>query len=154
MYGHNVEINGLSGGANAVVDTTNGSGLSTLTVGNGDATSSFGGVIRNSSGFLALLKTGKGTLILSGTDSFSGGTTVNAGTLVAASSTALPDGTSLTVGAGGTFVFDPSQAGAPITGSAIAAAGVAAVPEPSALMLLAAGMAMGLGVAWRRWKAV
>ena len=50
-----------------------------------------------------------GTLILSGTgDNYTGGTVVEAGNLVVTSNTALPQGQSLTVGAGGVFVFDPS----------------------------------------------
>ena len=49
-----------------------------------------------------------GTLILSGTGTFSGGTNVTAGTLILTSNSAVLDGSSLAVGAGGTFVFDPS----------------------------------------------
>ena len=44
---------------------------------------------------------------MSGTNSYSGGTIVDAGTLVATTSSAIPDGTSLTIGAGGTLIFDP-----------------------------------------------
>ena len=51
-----------------------------------------------------------GTLILSGVNTYSGGTTVAAGTLVVTSNTALANDSSLTVDAGGTFVFDPSLA--------------------------------------------
>ncbi len=51
-----------------------------------------------------------GMLILSGVNTYSGGTTVAAGTLVVTSSTALPNDSSLTVDAGGIFVFDPSAA--------------------------------------------
>jgi len=88
----------------------------------------------------------RGTLILSGTDTYSGGTNVNAGMLIVTSSTALPSGTSLTVGAGGTFIFDPSLAGAPA-----AASSIATVPEPGTLILRVAGLFVGFGV-WRRRK--
>ncbi len=83
-------------------------------------------------------KTGSGVMVLSGNNSYDGGTTVNEGTLVVTSSTALPDGTSLTVGAGGTFVFDPSLSlgGAPVAASAA----VTAVPEPGTLALLVVGL--------------
>jgi len=84
------------------------------------------------------------TLILSGSDSYTGGTTVNAGTLIAASEFALPGGTSLTIGTGGTFVFDPSVAAAPATGA------IAVVPEPPTLALLGAGGLGLLGYTWRR----
>ena len=63
-------------------------------------------------GLGGLVKTGAGNVILSGTNTFSGGTQVQAGSLVVNSAAALPDGTSLTIGAGGVFAFDPSQAGA------------------------------------------
>jgi len=86
-----------------------------------------------------------GNLVLSGNDSYTGGTTVNAGTLIATSSTALPDGTSLTVGAGGTFIFDPTQAGAPAIASPISP-----VPEPATPALLGVGAIGLLAFAWRR----
>ena len=56
----------------------------------------------------ALSLSGDGQLILSGTDNYTGGTTVSGGTLYVTKSSALPDGSSLTVGAGGVFIFDPS----------------------------------------------
>jgi autotransporter-associated beta strand protein len=102
------------------------------------------------SGSAALIKTGSGTLILSGSDSYSGGTTVADGTLILSSAAAIPTGTSLTVGAGGMFASDPAQAGAAL---AVAAgpAGASAVPETSTLALLLTGLAMGAGLAlWRR----
>ena len=53
-----------------------------------------------------LTKTGTGVLTMSATNSYLGGTTVLGGTLLVTSDGALPDGGSLTIGAGGTFVFD------------------------------------------------
>ncbi len=77
LNGNSTQINGLSG--NGIVDGT--SGTPTLTVGNNDATSSFGGIIQNTAGTLALTKSGAGTQTLSGTNTYTGGTTVSAGTL-------------------------------------------------------------------------
>ena len=94
----------------------------------------------------SLTLSGGGQLILSGNNSYGGGTVVNAGTLYVTSSAALPGETSLTVGAGGTMVFDPSDA-APIGTSPLA---VAAVPEPSTFALLGAGALALLCCAWRR----
>ncbi len=51
-------------------------GSNTLTVGSDNASGSFAGTIENSGGTLALLKIGSGQLILSGSDSYSGGTVV------------------------------------------------------------------------------
>jgi autotransporter-associated beta strand protein len=59
-----------------------------------------------------LSKNGDGTAVLLGTSNYSGGTQVMGGTLKIANADALPDGGSLTVGAGGTYIFDPSPTGA------------------------------------------
>ena len=84
----------------------------------------------------ALSLSGDGQLILSGTDSYTGGTTVNSGTLYVTNSSALADGTSLTVAAGGVFIFDPSAAAA--HSLAVSPGAIAAVPEPGTMALLAA----------------
>jgi len=113
-----------------------------------------GSISENGSHSLTL--NGPGTLVLSGTGLYTGGTIVNSGTLAVTTSTALPDNQSLTVGAGGTLIFDPSFSASPIMGtpvSAIAASSagspVSPVPEPSTIALLLAGLAIGFGV-WRR----
>jgi len=80
-----------------------------------------GTVSANLSGPGSLAKSTGGTVVLSGVDSYTGGTIVNDGTLIVANASALPNGTSLTVGAGGIFVFGPSQ-----TASSVSAAGLAA----------------------------
>ena len=67
-------------------------------------------------------------MILSGTNSYSGGTIVSDGTLTVVSDAALADGTSLTVGTGGMFGSD----------SLAASPAATAVPEPGTLVLLAA----------------
>ncbi len=87
---------------------------------------------------LTLNGDGTGQLILSGTNNtYGGGTIVEAGTLIVNNSGALPAGSSLTVGAGGTFIFDPSVSAA---GAVSAGAVVASVPEPGTLVLLAFGL--------------
>ena len=92
----------------------------------------------------ALHLQGSGQLILSNSaDSYSGGTFVDSGTLIVTSAGALPDGSSLTVGAGGTLIFDPSASagGSPLGGNAEPAGHVAGVPEPGTIGLLAAFVA-------------
>jgi fibronectin-binding autotransporter adhesin len=142
-------------GNTSVVSTLTGNG----TIGNGalgvansatlyvEAGGHFSGIIRDG-GFggnapLGLELDG-GALVLSGTDTFSAGTVVTGGTLVLGSPTALAAGSSLTVGAGASSLFAPASAGP------AAAAVVASVPEPGTMALLAAGLAIGIGIARRR----
>ena len=83
-----------------------------------------------------------GAVILSGTsNSYIGGTYVDQGTLYVQNSGAIYDGTSLTVGAGGTFIFDPMVTGRPLANSSPAVA-VAAVPEPGTILLLLVAMVL------------
>lgn len=87
MNGKSETINGLSG-ATGTVQNQVAATTSTLTLGGGDATATFGGVIRDnttSGGKMALAKTGNGTQTLAGTNTYTGDTTVNAGTLTLAS---------------------------------------------------------------------
>ena len=86
--------------------------------------STFDGSITGSGG----VEVSYGSLALTGVNSYSGGTVVSDGTLIVANAKALPDGTSLTIGAGGTFLFDPSQS-AP---SALAVGLAASVPDVAA----------------------
>ncbi len=90
----------------------------------------------------AIVKDGLGTLILSGSNGYTGGTSLMAGTLIVDSSAALLEGSGLIVGAGAsTFGF--STAAAPLSGGQSSAAlpgGMSvAVPEPATLLLLIAG---------------
>ena len=97
------------------------------------------------SGSGGLVQFGSGALILSGSDSYGGGTLVETGTLEVTSAAALPVGTSLVVGAGGIFDFDPTAAAAPLTGTASATPAtseIAAVPEPNAAALLLVALAL------------
>ncbi len=80
--------------------TSSASGNLTLTA--GDATNTtFSGVIENGSATsVALTKSGNGTLILSGANSFTGTTTITAGTLMLGASGVLADGSSVTLNGG------------------------------------------------------
>ena len=97
---------------------------------------------------LPLLLTGPGTLVLSGTNSYSGGTCVAAGTLIVTNNAALLDGSSLVVGEGGTFVFDPTASGSQVgSGSSQqtpSSMPVEAVPEPGTASLLLAALGIAL----------
>jgi autotransporter-associated beta strand protein len=87
---NNVIINGLSG--SGTVDNATGSGAYLLTIGDNNRSGTFSGVIKNSSGTVAVSKIGTGTITLSGASTYGGDTTVSQGTLKLGSSNVLPDG--------------------------------------------------------------
>ena len=97
---HTETINGLlaAGDTSLAVVTNNTTGQGTLKVGNNDATSIYAGCIADSTGTVALMKIGAGTLTLSGANTYSGPTAVQNGSLVLANAAALPIGISLTLG--------------------------------------------------------
>ena len=74
-----ININGLNGVGSISAFS---SGTKGLTLGNGDASGSFGGSIANGSGAIALTKTGIGTQTLTAANAYTGVTTVNSGTLL------------------------------------------------------------------------
>jgi autotransporter-associated beta strand protein len=102
LNGKSDSINGLSG--SGVVDNT-GAATSTLGVGNNSQTSTFSGVIQSTTGNVNLIKTGNGTLTLSGANTFTGTVTINAstGTLALANTAPLNNVTGITIGGGTTL---------------------------------------------------
>ena len=103
-------INGLSGGG--VVDNVSAGGNPMLTVGANNASSTFAGTLKNSSGSLGLTKIGLGTLTLSGANTLTGGVAINAGTLVATTPTALGPGAVSVAGSAGLALGPINVAGA------------------------------------------
>jgi autotransporter-associated beta strand protein len=136
LAGSSPTVSGLSGPAGLITDS--GGNASTLTV-DQTSTTTFGGSLRDGpAAQIGLALTGSGTLVLSGTSSYSGGTSVEAGTLVLTDPGALAGGSSLTVGASAAQYFDLSLGA--VASPADSAAAAAAVPEPGTLALLAAGL--------------
>ena len=109
------------------------------------AASSFAGSIVGARNSLVLNASG-GELILSGSDSFGGGTYVDAGMLIVNNSAALLDGSSLTVGAGAASIFDASATLAALTAPQEAVA----VPEPGTLALSSVAGLVAAAAAWRK----
>jgi uncharacterized protein (TIGR03790 family) len=78
----------------------------------------------------SLTKIGPGTLTLSGTNTFTGGTILNTGKLIVASAAALPDGGDLTIGSD-TSLFQTSGAAKAAVPSIEPALGSGLAPSPS-----------------------
>ena len=114
---------GLQGSGSLALTDVSGVDVA-LSVGGNNASTTFSGNLSDVSGGGSLTKAGMGTLVLSGSNSYDGGTFVDEGILILALPTALPDGSSLTVGADATLIFDSTVAGSPVSDFA------AAVPEP------------------------
>ncbi len=78
LNGFNNTIGSLAGSG---LVTNNGAGAVVLTVGADGTDTLFSGVLADGSGTLGLIKTGAGTTALTGTNTYSGGTTITSGTL-------------------------------------------------------------------------
>ncbi len=114
LHSYNVGVGALSG--TGTIDNLAGASTSTLTAGNGDASSTFSGVIQNTTGVVALAKTGGGILVLDGTSTYTGGTTVSSGTLDFATPAATPSTGIITVPQGGYVALGAlSGASSPVT---------------------------------------
>ncbi len=101
-----------------------------------------------SGGSNSLTFTGLGELILSGSNSYGGGTIVESGTVVAMNCAAIADGTNLTIGNPAAFATVNSAASAADHAGSPSAA--TPVPEPGTLALLAAVCAAAIGRCRRR----
>ena len=101
VTGATLNLNGFSNSVgslagNGTVTNTGVAGV-TLSAGGDNLSTTFSGTLQNGPGMFGLLKSGTGTLTLSGTNTYSGPTTVNAGTLQAGSSGGLSASSDFTV---------------------------------------------------------
>ena len=94
------DLSGVAGSQVLLGDTN-------LTVGTANSTT-FAGVIDNAGGNGGLIKQGSGTLTLTGTNTYLGGTTINAGTIAVSSDANLGDATGGLTFGGGTLQLEAS----------------------------------------------
>ena len=78
LNGFNNTIGSISGTGTVL---NNGATTATLTVGNDNTSTTFGGVLKDGTSVLQLNKSGTGTLTLTGANTYTGGTTISAGAL-------------------------------------------------------------------------
>jgi autotransporter-associated beta strand protein len=116
MASRNDGVASLAGDSTGTVKNTTIGTTSTLTVNPSTGVSTtFAGVIAGTNsgaqGNMALIKSGAGTLALTGANTFTGSTTINGGTLMAADTTgsALGSTGSITVNSGGTLLLGASD---------------------------------------------
>jgi autotransporter-associated beta strand protein len=103
-------LGGLAGSVDLVTAITGYSAITTLNLNPQTGSSvSYGGIIANGSGNIALNKTGHGTQTLTGTNSYGGATTVWAGTLALAGASGTAQNSAFTV-RGGTLLLDNTSA--------------------------------------------
>jgi autotransporter-associated beta strand protein len=95
-------INGLSDAGDPDLDVHeifNGSATpGGITVGAGDGSGSFAGIIRNGAGVVSVSKIGAGTQVLSGANTYTGSTTVSGGTLQVTRDLTTPSSVNVTAG--------------------------------------------------------
>ena len=86
-----------SSAGNGTVTNNNESAPATLTAGGNDSNTTFSGNLADGAGSLGFTKTGTGTMLLTGANTYSGPTTISAGTLQAGSTTAFSANSAFTV---------------------------------------------------------
>lgn len=146
LNGASQTIGSLSGAGSV---TNSGAAPVALTVGD-SLNTTFSGNISDGSGGLSLTIAGPGELVLTGTNGYSGGTTVNGGMLVVADPAAIQSDTNLYVGDPTSLLQFSPLIPAESSPGAIAHAAAAAVPEPGTLALVAAACMAGIGARRRK----
>jgi fibronectin-binding autotransporter adhesin len=109
LQGFSVAVSGLQdGGATAIVQNAAGS-LATLTINIASSSTTYAGVLQDGvgGGALLLAKSGAGTQVLSGNNTFTGGVLLLAGTLIVGNNSAL--GTGNLTANGGTLQADGNR---------------------------------------------
>jgi autotransporter-associated beta strand protein len=106
LNGYSQVINGLIEGGNGaggrIIDNVAAGGNVLLTLGAGNASgNTFSGIIRNTTGTVALTKIGTGIQTLGGTNTYSGATTISGGTLALGLAGSFANSPLITIGSAG-----------------------------------------------------
>ena len=107
LGGNTISVAGLSGSGGVI--TSGSAGAVTLTADQA-ASTTYGGILQNGSGTLALTKAGAGTLTLLGDNTYTGATTLTGGTLQIGNGGTAGSIASASVSNGGTLAFSRSDA--------------------------------------------
>ncbi|MEQ9105918.1 MAG: MBG domain-containing protein, partial [Limnobacter sp.] len=110
LNGFDISIGSLAGTGTVTNSTT---GTTTLTTGGNNLARTFSGVLQDGSGVTQLAKTGTSTQALSGTNTYTGTTTVDSGRLQISGAGSLGSGSyagGIALGAGTTFQYSSSAA--------------------------------------------
>lgn len=100
LNGHDMSVSSLQG-AMGTIEAGAGNGLLTVAYTGGNAAATFAGTLQDgANGMLSFTKSGADTLVLSGTNSYAGATTVQAGTLRAGSNTGFSSASAFFVNGG------------------------------------------------------
>ena len=144
--GSSASISVVSGDSSIDAPVVLGDDLNVTAAGGTSLTISGG--IGQSDGSHALTLSGDGSLTLSGSDSYGGGTTVVGGTLIVTNSSALPSGMALAVGAGGTVVFGSNPGAAKQVSTLATAIQVSSASHPASVGAAAAVDTVLLAETW------
>jgi autotransporter-associated beta strand protein len=106
LNGTSQNFGALNGTGGTILDSLTSS-ASTVTVGNGNTSGTFGGAIANGAGTVGLTMTGTGTQALTGSSTYTGGTSISSGTLQLGNGTSGHDGSVAgNIADNGTLAYD------------------------------------------------
>jgi fibronectin-binding autotransporter adhesin len=106
LNGFDQTVNGLSSAgtdANTLIENTAAGTSATLMIGDNNQSGTFGGVMEDLGGQIALTKIGGGIETLSGANAYSGATVVNGGTLALSGAGSISSSTNIQVNSGATL---------------------------------------------------